>query len=284
MMKTILVLPLLGMVLATTPVWSQEKVPPSATPAPEATPASEPAKKGESVSVKVGGMLGSDAQTPKTESGAATTGIEGASGMIDLSENQQKELRDKLILLDQWLIDRKFDQAKGLLVEIEQISSSHPAVMNARGAYWAEIGEFAKAREIYRAIKDVRPDSFLATFNLVELDMMEKQYGKAREGFAEMLRKYPSGDLIYFKIFQSYFGEKNEPATVEWIRKMELLRPSSAVYYARAVVAYSTADFDGAQAQIGAALQYFPGDNHRYFQRVLSELGFLYLGGGNEKK
>jgi len=87
----------------------------------------------------------------------------------------------------QLIADRNFDKALETVAALEARQPGNATVFNLRGAIYSAKGDFANARKWYERALEVKPNSMVATMNLVELDLREKNPDAARRRFQAIL-------------------------------------------------------------------------------------------------
>lgn len=228
-----------------------------------------------------GGLTGDLKKVPKKEqkdaSATAAERIKPIPGE-ELTPDRQRQLGALLNDAHRAMDCRRFAEAAARLEQAEKLAPGHPDIINSRAALFTEVGQFGEARKLFVALVKVHPEEFVPRFNLAEIDLMEKKYATAREGFLGLLKDFPASDLTHFKVFLTYLLERNGPEAVRWLEKIEYLPRSAVLYYARAAASFAQADLAGGKTWMRAALAEYPSGPHAYMAKVMAEQGWVYLG------
>jgi len=169
----------------------------------------------------------------------------------------------------------RFAEAGEVLKEAESLRPDHPAVRTLRMVILAELGKMDEARAICKRLLKEDPGNFVYRYNEAELYMMEKRYAEARRRFEKLREAHPGNDLLVFKIFLTYLGEKNEPMTLEWARKLDRPADTPYMYYAAAALALSSGDIATGHRAILDADRAFGHGKQRTLYHSLAQLGLV---------
>jgi tetratricopeptide (TPR) repeat protein len=84
------------------------------------------------------------------------------------------------------------EAALALLKKAEDLAPNSATIHNVKGAIYADLRDFSKARECFLKAQAVQPRDSHAAFNLAEMDLVEGKYEAAQRAFAKLLDTFPN--------------------------------------------------------------------------------------------
>ncbi len=191
----------------------------------------------------------------------------------EMSEEERLSqiMRRAGIYMDQ----RRFAEAGEVLREAEALKPNDPGVRALRMVILAELGKLEEARAINRELLKEHPGNFVYRYNEAELYMMERRYGEARRRFEKLREAHPDNDLLVFKIFLTYLGEKNEKMMLEWARKLDRPTDTPYMYYAASALALFSGDIATGHRAILDADRAFGYGKQRILYHSLAQMGLV---------
>ena len=229
---------------------------PGAPPAPLATPA-------ETASPPVQMLAGLEKLTPQQRL-TASQGVAEVAGFM-----RGVRLQESLAKLN----------------EVEQITGEFHIVSNMRGAVFTKMRDFPAARtQFEKAIqltKGQPRENFHPTFNLAEINFVEKKWAAARTSFTELLTRNSVPDvgtrrIMEFKVLVCFLQEKNTAAAQTQAEKFDQYdNDSPAFYFAQASFAFAKDNKEEAEEWIASASKIYPSDLNNVYQDSLIEVGWL---------
>lgn len=191
----------------------------------------------------------------------------------EMTEDEQLEVILRRVSL--YFSQRRFAEAAEKLKEAEALRPDAPAVLEAKVGILAESGRIDEARTVLQRLLEREPNRFAYRYNKAELYMMEKRYGEARQCFEALREAHSDNDLVAFKIFLTYLGEKNEEKMMEWAHRLKRPQVTPYMYYTAAVLAFAEGDIPTGKRAILEAEQAFGRGKQKLLYHSLAEMGWV---------
>jgi len=197
-----------------------------------------------------------------------------------ISAEPQKPADEFVLAMQSAAVDfreRKFDEALKKVQKAESLKPGNSDVMNFRGAIFAETGQFEEARILYEKAIQIEPASFWPYFNLYEVEFMQRNYGKSREGFEKTMLKFPDNELLRFKIVLTYLQEENREAAKAELERFRFPSDSAAYYFAWAAWEFSQGKSKEGNDWIASGERVFGRERTDFVYQSLADLKWVPL-------
>ena len=99
------------------------------------------------------------------------------------------------------IMERRLDEAEKSLAALKALQPSHPAILSHAGAIELQRKNYEKAREYYQAVLEENPRSYVANFNLAEIDFVTRDYPEAERRLKILIQAKPTNDFLRFRLF-----------------------------------------------------------------------------------
>ncbi|HEX4083301.1 MAG TPA: tetratricopeptide repeat protein [Chthoniobacteraceae bacterium] len=175
----------------------------------------------------------------------------------------------------QYFRQRDFVDAANALRPAFAVAPDSIDLLNAKASILAESGSGAEARPLYQKIAAAEPGAFAPAYDLAELLLMDHRFEDARTAYQDLLARFPDSDLARFKIILIDILEKKRIEAGTAMAELKKRGPSPATYYAAAAEAFDHGDIGEEKDWIEEAEKDFGAGRQRIFYESLADFGFV---------
>ncbi len=172
------------------------------------------------------------------------------------------------------------------LIQIEAITPDLYQTYNLRGAIFTKLRDFDKARAAFEKALELQPNLMEATFNLAELDFVEKNFAKAESAFNKLKTDFPqlkeeTIKLIDYKLFiskllQSQAGsDAKEKEALAMLETFDFLDDFPVYYYSQAALAFHNDEKEEADGWMASARRIYDKPTQTIYIDALIEMGWV---------
>ncbi len=165
------------------------------------------------------------------------------------------------------------DRAGRLLKELEGLIPDHAIFFTLSGAQKTLLKDFDGAREEYLRVIRKQPTSFVALFNLAELDFVAGNYQAARDLFQKLHDARPKDENVIFRLFLCSLFLGDTAAADRWFQSLPPATLSPANHYARAARLFHANQKSEGRKILETARLLFP-DKIKYYEVTFSSLNY----------
>ena len=175
------------------------------------------------------------------------------------------------------------------LIRIEAISPDLYQTYNLRGAIYTKLRSFDKARAAFERSLELQPNVIESSFNLAELDFVEKKFPEAEaafrklgEDFARHFERSPeTGKLVEYKLFISVLmqseapGDSKEKEALAMLETFDYLDDYPVYYYSQAALAFFRDNKEEAEEWLASAAKIYSKPVQTIYVDALVEMGWV---------
>jgi len=146
-----------------------------------------------------------------------------------------KDPRADIALAYHYIDTKQFDNALGVLADIEKKLPNSPGTYSLMGVAYAGKGDYVQARKNYERALTLKPDLVSASIRLAAIDISEKDYAAARSRYQSILGKDEKNIPAMVGLAELSVIEKREGEYLKWLEKAA--KASPAAFVPRALMA-----------------------------------------------
>ncbi|MEI6338972.1 MAG: tetratricopeptide repeat protein [Verrucomicrobiota bacterium] len=110
------------------------------------------------------------------------------------------------------LADNLPDEAQKNIEALTALAPENPTVLTHTGALLLLRKNYPAARLAYQRVLAIKPDSYIARYNLAEIEFILKNYPEAERRFLEVQRARPRDETILFRLYLCALMQNNPDA------------------------------------------------------------------------
>ena len=223
--------------------------------------------------------------TPAAPGAPAAQPFPILAGLEKLSPDQRLAASKGISEVASFMRGVRLQESLAKLNEVEGITGEFHIVANLRGAVFTKMRDFPAARtEFEKAVqltKGLPKENFHPSFNLAEINFVEKKYPAARTAFTELLTRPSVPDastrrIMEFKILICLIQEKNDAAAQTQAALFDQYdNDSPAFYFAQACFDFAKDNKEEAEEWLASAAKIYPKELNDVYQDSLVEAGWL---------
>ncbi len=119
-----------------------------------------------------------------------------------------------LALISAHLQRRDFDKALAAVASLERKQPSSVVTYNVKGVVYMTRGDYKNARDSFEKAVSLDPEYAAAAFNLARLDLVDRNYDRARARYEQMLAKDPQSEPALLALAELLAARKAPPGEV----------------------------------------------------------------------
>ena len=172
------------------------------------------------------------------------------------------------------IADNHPEEAEKNLAALNAYNPDHPSVISHSGAIALLRKDYPAARTAYERVLVVNPRSYIARYNLAEIDFVCKDYAAAARRFGEILQNKPGDETIIFRLALCAIMQNDFESADRYILKLPNTGRTPARPYAIAARYFQENKASEARKVLAQARTLF-GDNTTFYDATLRQLGFI---------
>ncbi len=186
----------------------------------------------------------------------------------------QKNFEKLLGQTGRLIADNHPDAAEKNLPALTAFAPDHPAVLTHSGAIHLLRKNYPAARAAYERALTLNPRSYIARYNLAEIDFVTKDYPAAQRRFAEMLQNKPDDETLLFRLALCTLMQNDTDAADRYIRRLSPTGRSPARQYALAARLFYEKNDAEARKVLAQARTLF-NENTAFYDATFRQMGLI---------
>ncbi len=206
-----------------------------------------------------------------------------------LDQAKQFEIGRLLTEASMFIQGIRLQEGLDRLIRIEAISPDLYQTYNLRGAIYTKLRSFDKARAAFKKSLKLQPNVIESSFNLAELDFVEKKFPEAEAAFRKLgvdfenhfARNPETGKLVEYKLFISVLlqseapGDSKEKEALAILETFDYLDDYPVYYYGQAALAFHRDQKEEAEEWMTSAAKIYSKPIQTIYVDALVEMGWV---------
>jgi len=134
---------------------------------------------------------------------------------------------------------------------------------------------YPEAEADFKSASLIEPKNIVLQFNVVEMEFAQKQYDKARAGYATLVNDPQMGDLAAYKVFLCDLLAGHEALAQKERDAFDSVDSKPSYFFSRAAWDLYHKNNDGARSWLTSVANIFPSAKITYYALPLKDLGLL---------
>lgn len=223
--------------------------------------------------------------TDETKEPAETT-LELPDSVKNLNPSQKFAIKRLLEEAAQYIQGIRLQEGLDRLIQVDEITPDLYQTHNLRGAIFTKLRDFPKARKSFESALKLKPGLMEATFNLAELDFVERHFADAEAAFINLKTNFKqlgldTKKLIDYKLFISTLlqskgpGDAKEKAAKEIMKTFDFLDDFPVYYYSQAALSFHNGNKEEAEEWLATAQRIYDKATQTIYIDALIEMGWV---------
>jgi len=203
----------------------------------------------------------------------AATAMPSVSGQNQLPSDPAFLLHEALELIQQ----KQFDAAMEKVNAAIQAAPDNIDGYGLRGGLYAQKKQWDNATKDYQHVLQMEPKNEQAKFNLSEIDFLQKNYDKARVGFAGLIPSKDAKDLATYKVFLCDLFAGHDDVAAKELNDMDQADRGASFYFGKAAWFLYHKRQEEARGWLESASKIYTPGKFKLYSASLFDLGYLPL-------
>jgi Tfp pilus assembly protein PilF len=182
-------------------------------------------------------------------------------------------LREAFSLLQQKRLDDALEKVNAAI----QAAPKNPGGYEMRGSIYGEKKLWDQAKKDYQTVLQLDGKNAQMTFDLAELDFMQKKYDDGRPGFAGLEQDPNMGDMATYKVFLCDLFGGHEDAAARELDAFNQVGSNASYYFANAAWSLYHQKTEDARGWLTSAARIYTAAKFNLYAGSLLDLGYLPL-------
>jgi Tfp pilus assembly protein PilF len=144
-----------------------------------------------------------------------------------------------------------------------------------RASVYCQKKMWPEAEADFKAASAIDPTNIVIKFNLYEVKFNQKEYDKARAGYATLVGDPQMGDLASYKVFLCDLLSGHDALAKKERDSFDQINSQPSYYFSNAAWALVHKDIEGARSWLVSAANIYPSAKISYYVLPLKDLGYL---------
>ncbi len=144
-----------------------------------------------------------------------------------------------------------------------------------RASVYCQKKMWPEAEADFKAASAIDPTNVVIKFNLIEVKFNQKEYDKARAGYATLTGNPQMGDLAAYKVFLCDLLAGHDAVAKKERDSFDQVDSKPSYYFSNAAWALVHKDTEGARSWLVSAANIYPSAKITYYVLPLKDLGYL---------
>ncbi len=186
----------------------------------------------------------------------------------------QKGFKQLLGQTARLIADNRPEEAEKNIPALTAYDPANPSVISHSGAIALLRKDYPAARVAYEKVLAINPRSYLASYNLAEIDFVSKDFSAAARRFGEMLKGRPNDETLLFRLALCAVMQNDFESADRYIQKLSTTGRTPARQYAIAARLFQEKKASEARKVLAQARTLFT-ENTMFYDGTLRQLGFI---------